>query len=140
MPPPLAPDTLIQSIKLWLLTNVVGTLLLGVNMSLHTGYLGSVFAFMLIAGIVAAGLSLPLVAIVVSVFDRIFRVRSQRMRLLLTVLALTAFWATPVATFFIVLGKPSDYTNVLSYFLPYYVAALLAGSITYRFWLFHNYE
>ncbi|MBD2767358.1 hypothetical protein IC235_05580 [Hymenobacter sp. BT664] len=132
----------LHSLRLWCLTNFVGTSLVGlycVTAPLFGSSAIENLVIALIIGGIAALFSSPVIALVVFVFNKILSVPSRQYCWLLVFFAITGLWLLTLllAVLFLVRGILHD---ALIFSSPYYLAALLAVGVVYRPWLFTKNE
>lgn len=120
---------------LWLATNVIGTMLLGTYLAIANDW----FQLTPLIGFFAAGISLPVIPIAVSAFNRLLPLPNQTIRLLWAFLAITGFFLLALSVAYII---NSDFqlpdASIAFIARPFYVAAILAGCLEYKPWLFRD--
>ena len=119
---------------LWLLSNVVGTPLVGLRL-LAKG--DSNFAWFPIIVFFAAGISLPIIPLSVPLFKWVVQFPSMQERICLAFLAVTGLFAVAIG-FVVFINQEFDLpaSAIVELLLPFYFGALVATGLEYQQWLF----
>ncbi|WP_460609062.1 hypothetical protein [Hymenobacter terrigena] len=123
-----------HSAMLWLLSNVIGTLLLGLRLFAKGE---SNFAWIVIISLFAAGISLPTIPLSVPIFKRVLQFPSKQGRICLAFLSVTGLFTVAVG-FVVYINQEFNLSTptIVELLLPFYLGAIIATGLEYQKWLF----
>jgi hypothetical protein len=124
-----------HSAMLWLTTNAIGTMLLGVYLAVISEW----FQLAPLIGFFVAGISLPAIPLAVAAFNRVLPLPDKTVRLLWAFLVTTSLFLLNLCIAYAINSEfhlPA--TSIILIATPFYPAAILAVCLEYKPWLFRN--